>query len=709
MQFSGIEIFYKSIGDIQNEKFSLKEKIERGLKMSDDLRVNATGAYNVSGNYAKKDDYDFRQIVKDNDELSRQLTGDKQAQKARQNDLASNYMSFSKITALYDFDKDGITDKVERKQITAKNAGKAAKNQVKNELAYEKVQNTVVYWDKAEYDANKKADKKAGLNPQYIKDKDVRNYIDNNRHLFFDENGNFSQDMYKDEVVNWTGADWKLNLDERRALAHDGQTDHLDKGSAKKMAQYGGFEIQKDYTNLKRAGVIAGSLAAAVGMAYAFPKITEVDAQSIVNILHENGVTDFNVSELKAKMERKSVNPTAALAAALPPAILAASLIKEKTDKDIFTETEAARIVLEENGTKRVMDENGNREIVQAIKDLPNLTDDQKIMALMYGYGQGTGKKVNERELIAAYEAAKAVDDYIAEHGQIDPNPNPEPDVEPVPVPVPTPDPDPIPDTDPEITPVPIPDPEPTPEPEPTPQPEPQKPAQVIVENGESIAMLAKKYGVSAKEIMELNKDQLKNFKSATDCQDDKKYLGFLVGAKIKLPAGANEEAVKENQKTTSEKEYGKYKKASVKLDTKLCDDRTKTYKPLDEGFRKEQGIRTVGEYEAELAAQESEKIKVESDEDFRKKNPFIARPDDTTPAYEPPKFEAPKTFVPSITEQKTAAKKAEAPKTQPQANPKPQVQEQPKAENKPMPSIQELTDAAKARRDAQKPWYQFW
>ena len=130
--------------------------------------------------------------------------------------------------------------------------------------------------------------------------------------------------------------------------------------------------------------------------------------------------------------------------------------------------------------------------------------------------------------------------------------------------------------------------------------PEPPKYNMVTVENGESIARLAKKYGVSEKEIIELNRDQLKYFKSATNCDDNKKYLGFLVGARIKLPENANQDAVQENQKTNSEIENAKYRKASKKLDGKLCPERTKTYKPLDENFRKKHNIRTTDELAAE-------------------------------------------------------------------------------------------------------------
>lgn len=686
-------------------------KLKGEIRMSYDLNVGAVGTSDAALSYEPKEDYEKRQTQLQQEALTSGLTGkgSKSARKARAAELASRYSGFSKITALYDFDKDGLTDKVDRKQISAKDAKRAAKNQVANEAAFEKVRKTVVYFDKAEYDANKKADKKAGLEPQYIKNKDVRNYIENNRHLFFDENGNFSQDMYKDEVVKWTGADWRLNLDERRALAYEGQSDHLSKHAAKKMAEYGGFEIQKDYTLVKRVGVIAGSLAAAVGMAYAFPKVTNVDAESIVNVLHQNGVTDFEVSKLYDSIKKKQVNPTAALMAALPPAILAASLIKEKTDKDVFTETEAARIVNEENGAKRVLDEHGNREIVQAIKDLPHLNNDQKIMAIMYAYGESTGKKVNERELIAAYEAAKAADDWIAQHGQIQPTLHPtEPTVPTVPtqptvptaptqptvptvptVPtqptVPTVPTQPTAPTQPTVPPV-----EPTPE-----------PAMVIVQNGESIARLAKKYGVSEKDIIELNKDQLKYFKSATNCDDNKKYLGFLVGAKIKLPAGANEEAIEENRKTTSEIEEGRYRKSAKKLDTKLCDERTKTYKPLDEGFRKKEKIRTVGEYEAELEAQakakapspehptvRTEKVPM-SEEEFHKRNPFIARPADDTSAYEAPKWEAPKPFIPTAPE----VKSKEPVKTAAETKSAPVEQR--------MPSIQEMYDEAQARKAA--------
>ena len=92
------------------------------------------------------------------------------------------------------------------------------------------------------------------------------------------------------------------------------------------------------------------------------------------------------------------------------------------------------------------------------------------------------------------------------------------------------------------------------------------------------------------------------------------------------MPAGANEEAVKKNQETNSEKENAKYRKASKILDKKLCPERTKTYKPLDENFRKKNNIRTTEE--AALEAQQSQE-KTLTDEEFAEQYPYIARPID--------------------------------------------------------------------------------
>ena len=148
----------------------------------------------------------------------------------------------------------------------------------------------------------------------------------------------------------------------------------------------------------------------------------------------------------------------------------------------------------------------------------------------------GKNSVLNEVEALKMLEELKA-------HGRPEPvAPAPEPvDIEPIEIEDE--------DIDIEQAPTPAPEPEPEPEPEPPvqqqPAPEPiEGPCyQVVVQNNESPAMLAQKYGVSVKEILELNKSQVKLF---SDCEG-KRHKGFLVGAVIDLPCDANIENAKGN------------------------------------------------------------------------------------------------------------------------------------------------------------------
>lgn len=104
-------------------------------------------------------------------------------------------------------------------------------------------------------------------------------------------------------------------------------------------------------------------------------------------------------------------------------------------------------------------------------------------------------------------------------------------------------------------------------------QPEPQKqePVNVIVQNGESFAAIAKKYGIDVKDLIALNKDKIHGHK---DC-NGKVHRYFRAGETITLPAGANEEAVAKNNETTAKAEAEKYRKAvtSEKSVKKFADD----------------------------------------------------------------------------------------------------------------------------------------
>lgn len=256
----------------------------------------------------------------------------------------------------------------------------------------------------------------------------------------------------------------------------------------------------------------------------------------------------------------------------------------------------------------------------------------------------------------------------------------------------------------------------------------------VTVLNGESIAVIAQKYGVSAQEIMDLNQKQLKYFKSATDC-DGEKVAGFLVGAKIKLPAKANMKAVEENLKTTSEQERKKYEDSMKNLDTKLCDDRTQSYKVMDENFRKEHNIRTKGEYEAGRNAggeetpevtpkggaenpkgseetpkggavnpenpddKGAEKAPEITDEEFRKEYPYIARPEEKPIELNPPKWELPE-FKPDI----PWANEQGDDNIQVPFRPKDEVNEAPAAPKQEAPKAPEKPEAQEENPDYQVP-----
>ena len=94
----------------------------------------------------------------------------------------------------------------------------------------------------------------------------------------------------------------------------------------------------------------------------------------------------------------------------------------------------------------------------------------------------------------------------------------------------------------------------------------------VIVQNGESLSKLAKKYGVTVQELKELNKDQLKTFYNTKNCDDSKGVQGFLVGAEIKLPCSANLEAAKNNKDAKGAN--ADYTQDIIKDRDKLCDER---------------------------------------------------------------------------------------------------------------------------------------
>lgn len=361
------------------------------------------------------------------DTALQELLGNKDAQKTRREELIDDYLGLG---------------------LTKRQAKKAAKNQVKNEVTQERVDKTRVYLTKEEYKANKEADEAAGYEPEYVKNKKVREMIEKHPDRFYetddkgefvlDKNGNkiLSSDKYKLTLREYTGLDYKLNLDERKAGAEELG---MKKRHMKRAAKYANFEVERDNTNLYRAGVIAGStaLGALTGGALAGT------FKSNVTGVHYNGE-----KELLGHQESNAtaVNTARGAVVGLATGIALAAFVKDRGYADVFQGISAEEIV--KQGSTGIKGE-ANKKIVDAILNLENLPDDLKAQAMKVAYGQATGKKVNERELIAAYELAKAADEEYGKLPKPDPEPEPLPDTDPVdddttPAPAPTPTPDPV-------------------------------------------------------------------------------------------------------------------------------------------------------------------------------------------------------------------------------------------------------------------------
>lgn len=94
----------------------------------------------------------------------------------------------------------------------------------------------------------------------------------------------------------------------------------------------------------------------------------------------------------------------------------------------------------------------------------------------------------------------------------------------------------------------------------------------VVVQNGESPEMIAKRYGVSLNELLANNK----TYKFTTDCGKNARR-GFLVGQKIKLPAADCEKVAKESKKNLSTEEsvnsYANFFKAAIKAGNVPCEE----------------------------------------------------------------------------------------------------------------------------------------
>ena len=197
-----------------------------------------------------------------------------------------------------------------QKVKTEKEAKDLAERYVENEHHREAVETTHVFMDKADYkraQKARKAEKKTlveqyreqGLSRreakrraeselvdnEYIRGRKTRRYIEQNRGEFYDENGNFSSDMFKKKVVDFANlhtkegetTNYHLSLRERRQAA---QQEGVTPTMVKHMAKKANLDYEKDRTNLYRGLAIAGGVAAGYGAGTLFSVSSAAAASS---------------------------------------------------------------------------------------------------------------------------------------------------------------------------------------------------------------------------------------------------------------------------------------------------------------------------------------------------------------------------------------------------------------------------------------------
>lgn len=191
-------------------------------------------------------------------------------------------------------------------KVDEKTAKKYAKNYVKNLQRKEEAEFTQTYIDKDAYKAaererkqkekelieqyraeglsKKEAKKKAKAqlpHNEYVKNKKTREFMQNHKEEFFNEDGTFSSDKAKEFAVKSANAHTKegeaknyyLSLRERREVA---ETYHVKDDVISDIAHRTGVDFEKDYTELIQAGVIVG----AAGLTFAAGQLFRVGSRA---------------------------------------------------------------------------------------------------------------------------------------------------------------------------------------------------------------------------------------------------------------------------------------------------------------------------------------------------------------------------------------------------------------------------------------------
>ena len=255
--------------------------------MTDVKKVDLfTAQSNQSQAATNQEEKEKAEKAKLNAEIQRELTTKNDRQKAIE-EAKQAYLSFGTVEG----------QKVE----SEKEAEKMAKNYVKDQQYKENSNATQVFMDKEAYKAAEKARKEQrkqlieqyrneGLSKKEAKQKadaqlpeneylrkglfgqtKTRKYVESHKELFYDENGNFSSDKFKQTALKFANTHTEegeaenhyLSLKERRDVA---EKENVKASVIKNIAKKSNLGYEKDNTNLYRGLYVAGMTGVGAGI-----------------------------------------------------------------------------------------------------------------------------------------------------------------------------------------------------------------------------------------------------------------------------------------------------------------------------------------------------------------------------------------------------------------------------------------------------------
>lgn len=270
---------------------------------------------------------------------------------------------------------------------------------------------------------------------------------DYNASQMFNEDGSVNKEAYQKTMLQYTGTDFKAGLDERKVLKGSAE---VKKRTTKDMFEAAGLDVRKDYTGVMKAGAAAlalgtgaltgllggGLIAQAVASATATATATASASASATATNHwtaSNGeeffdsveATDFQTTEVTETVTKlasatgkisKGEMALRGAAGAILPAVIAAITVKDNGEKDIFKGASVDEVLSQ----KAKVSGKANQAIMDKILDMkitgdPNRDKEIKAAVLQTAIGERTGKSVNTRELLAAYEVAN----HISKHPEL--------------------------------------------------------------------------------------------------------------------------------------------------------------------------------------------------------------------------------------------------------------------------------------------------